>query len=177
MAKSLEARRHLGTQFEERSARKTYLAWVKGAVQAEEGRIEGLLGPDPTCPYDDMRQMVDPPSRGKEAQTDWRVIERSSGMTLVELRPATGRQHQLRVHLLSIGHPILGDKLYLGGDELFGELLERPPTADELLSLGHDRLALHAWKLRFEHPISGEPIELEAGPAGEFRPRCQLPSG
>ena len=170
MAKSLEARRNLGRQFEERTVSKTYLAWVRGEPSEAFGTIDGPIGPDPACPYDDMRQMVDPPTGGRTARTDWRVGERAPAKTLLELHPATGRQHQLRVHLQSIGHPILGDKLYLGGEELFGALLDREATAEELVLLGHSRLALHAWKLSLRHPIDGVEVEYEAPPGSDFRP-------
>ena len=82
---------------------------------------------------------------------------------LLELRPETGRQHQLRAHLAAIGHPILGDKLYLGGDDLFLASLERDLTESELERLGgFGRLALHAAGLVVVHPNGGGRVRIEA---------------
>ena len=90
---------------------------------------------------------------------------------LLELHPETGRQHQLRAHLAAIGHPILGDRLYLGGDDLFLASLDRPLTPAELAALGGlDRLALHAWRLAFRHPATGARLTVESpAPEGWWR--------
>ena len=85
---------------------------------------------------------------GKEAETAFEVRERFDRATLLEAAPRTGRTHQIRVHLSSIGHPILGDRAYGGG-------------GDDAKRLGLERPFLHAWRLEFTHPASGERIEIE----------------
>jgi 23S rRNA pseudouridine1911/1915/1917 synthase len=97
-----------------------------------------------------------------------RARYREAERALLELRPTTGRQHQLRAHLAAIGHPILGDVLYLGGDDLFLASLERPLETLEIEALGGVAgLALHAWRLVLRHPATGDRIALEADPLPE----------
>jgi tRNA pseudouridine32 synthase/23S rRNA pseudouridine746 synthase len=134
-ARTRLAQRHLGWQFERRQVSKGYVARVAGEVAGEAGRIELPLICDwPNRP----RQMVSF-ERGKPAVTEWRVIGREPGATRLALRPLTGRSHQLRVHLMAIGHPILGDAFY--GD-----------------AGAADRLQLHAERLGFRHPDGGAPV-------------------
>jgi tRNA pseudouridine32 synthase/23S rRNA pseudouridine746 synthase len=127
--------------FRERKARKGYLAWVAGVVQADKGVIDAALshvdGPEP-------RSVVDP--QGRPSRTRFRVRERRDDRTLVELFPETGRSHQLRVHLLSIGHPILGDRFYAPPDALAAA----------------PRLMLHAAWLEVPHPYRKTMIRFEA---------------
>jgi len=135
MALNRKAHRHLGLQFEKRMTGKLYIARVWGNVAQDNGKIDLPLICDwPNRP----RQMVDH-ERGKSAQTDWKVLEREASATRLHLTPHTGRSHQLRVHMLALGHPILGDVLYAQGDAL---------TAAE-------RLQLHAAELSFFHPHDG----------------------
>lgn len=138
MARTRLAQRHLGWQFERRQTEKTYVARAAGSVAGDEGRIDlPLLCDWPNRP----RQMVR--EDGKPSVTLWRVLAREPGATRLELTPLTGRSHQLRVHLLALGHPILGDPLY--GD---------PASAP--------RLQLHAARLAFRHPEGGVPVAFEA---------------
>ena len=137
-ARSLEAQRNLSMQFERRETQKRYVALVEGVVEEDSGTIRYGLRKD-------MEQRLPPRHlvdcvRGKPSITEWRVLERGETTTRVALYPKTGRSHQLRVHMLSIGHPIVGDPIY-----------------------GHpsDRLMLHAEMLAFCHPVSGAPIQLE----------------
>ncbi len=141
-ARSRLAQRHLNWQFERRQVRKTYVARVAGTVAENEGTIDlPLIADWPNRP----KQMVDF-SRGKPSVTDWRVLSREpAGTTRLELRPHTGRSHQLRVHLLAIGHPILGDRFYAPPDALAAA----------------DRLQLHALRLAFRHPDGGAWVEYE----------------
>lgn len=133
-ARTKQAQGFLGQEFEQRRARKTYIARVKGEVAGEAGRIDLPLGSDwPNRP----RQMVDH-DRGRPAQTDWQVIGRADGETLMRLSPLTGRSHQLRVHMLALGHVILGDQIYDVQDHA------RWP-----------RLMLHAETLGLHHPTDG----------------------
>ena len=142
MARNAAALRHLNGQFAARRTRKTYVARVAGRIAAENGRIDLPLRADwPRRPM----QRVDLEA-GKPSVTDWRVLAREADATRVELRPVTGRSHQLRVHMLSIGHPILGDPFYA------------PPE------LRAGRLQLHARTLELRHPCDGRWLRFDDPP-------------
>ncbi|MEL7049691.1 MAG: pseudouridine synthase, partial [Pseudomonadota bacterium] len=112
LAQTKHAHRHLGLQFEKRQIGKVYVARVWGVVAGERGEIDAPLICDwPNRP----RQMIDH-VRGRSAQTAWKVLSRERNATRVELTPKTGRSHQLRVHMLSLGHPVLGDNIYAHPD-------------------------------------------------------------
>jgi 23S rRNA pseudouridine1911/1915/1917 synthase len=160
-ARNRSARAEISRQFEELAVRKSYLALVEGELDEGEGTIRLPLGRDPRSRVE-IKKGVRKDLDGRPAVTAWRVRQRLSGRTLVELHPRTGRQHQLRAHLAAIGHPIVGDKLYHGGDDLFLRSLEGDLSPEDLASLGHDRQALHAWRLGLQHPATGEPLDLEA---------------
>lgn len=129
------AQRSVNRQFEKRIVRKTYVARVAGRVEAEEGRIAlPLIADWPNRPFQKVCH-----DTGKAAVTAWRVIAREDGATRLELRPETGRSHQLRVHLREIGHPILGDPFY----------------APEAVRAAAPRLQLHAAALELRHPRDG----------------------
>ena len=131
------AHANLGLQFEKRQTQKIYIARVWGHLKADRGRVDAPIATDwPNRP----KQHVDH-ENGRSAVTDWEVIAREPGATLVRLIPLTGRSHQLRVHLLHLGHPILGDNLYA-----HDEALEAAP-----------RLQLHAHSLAFTHPVTELP--------------------
>jgi tRNA pseudouridine32 synthase/23S rRNA pseudouridine746 synthase len=135
------AQRHLGLQFEKRMTKKTYVARVWGVPSEKSGTIDLPLIVDwPNRP----RQMVCH-DRGRPAQTDWRLLKDEGDTARVRLQPRTGRSHQLRVHMLSIGHPILGDPFYATG----------PARA-------YDRLMLHSEELRFNHPQGGRSMKVRA---------------
>lgn len=137
------AQKHLGQQFERRQVKKAYVARVWGRLQPATGRVDLPLIVDwPNRP----RQKVDF-EQGRPAQTDWRVIRAGEDETRVRLFPLTGRSHQLRVHMASLGHPILGDPLYATG-----------AAAD------HPRLMLHAESLRLRHPDSNVTQSFTARP-------------
>lgn len=141
-AKTAHAQRHLGLQFEKRQMRKSYIAVVDGNVSGGSGHINMPLITDwPNRP----RQMVDF-GRGKPAQTDWVKLSEGASSTRLSLHPRTGRSHQLRLHLLSIGHPILGDRLY----------------ASDTAFKAAERLLLHASTLEFRHPDGGAWVKFEA---------------
>ncbi|MFV1602644.1 MULTISPECIES: RluA family pseudouridine synthase [unclassified Phaeobacter] len=132
------AQRHLSMQFEKRTAKKAYVARIGGRLEPRSGTVDLPLIVDwPNRP----RQMVCH-DNGKEAVTDWRVIKYEEAATRVRLTPKTGRSHQLRVHMLSLGHAILGDPLYAQG-----------------AALDHPRMMLHAEELRIKHPDSGESMK------------------
>ncbi len=143
-ARGAQAQRRLNRAFAEREVEKTYVAVVDGRVADDSGQIDLPLQADwPNRP----KQKVDP-EHGKPCTTLFRVLSRdhAASTTRLELRPVTGRAHQLRVHLLALGHPILGDALYA------------PPA----VLARADRLLLHAQALAFAHPITGEPQRFEA---------------
>ena len=138
-AKNAEAHRHLNGQFDRHEVRKTYLAVALGAIEANRGSINARIRE-----FGSGRMGVDA-KRGKPSSTEWKVAERLDGTTLVRVHPATGRRHQIRVHLYHIGHPIAGDLRY--GDR---ERQGRFP-----------RLMLHAAAIEFNLP-SGERATVEA---------------
>ena len=122
----------LGSQFEHRRVEKYYVARVWGEVAGDSGLIDLPLATD----WENKpRQRVDL-EHGRAAQTRWEVLAREPGATRLKLTPLTGRTHQLRVHMLALGHPILGDSFYGEGEALRAA----------------DRLQLHAEKLSFTHP-------------------------
>ena len=128
------AQRHLGLQFEKRMTRKTYVARVWGVPEEKSGTVDLPLIVDwPNRPL----QMVCHET-GKPAQTDWKRIKSDGETARMRLFPKTGRSHQLRVHMLALGHPILGDPFYATG-----------PARD------FPRLMLHSEELRFNHPQGG----------------------
>jgi tRNA pseudouridine32 synthase/23S rRNA pseudouridine746 synthase len=143
--------RQLNRAFAQRLVHKRYVAVVHGQVPADAGTIDAPLAADwPNRP----RQQVDR-LRGKPSLTRWRVLARDDATTRLELEPVTGRSHQLRVHLLSIGHPICGDLLY--GPPVPTAPVEPGPHAVE-------RLLLHACALSFAHPLHGEDIQFASEP-------------
>jgi tRNA pseudouridine32 synthase/23S rRNA pseudouridine746 synthase len=140
-ARTKQAQGFLGQEFEQRRARKTYVARLHGVVAGDSGAIDLPLGSD----WDYRpRQKVDH-ANGKPAQTDWQVIGRSDTETRVRLTPHTGRSHQLRVHMLALGHPIIGDQIYA------------PDT-----SATYPRLMLHAETLALHHPTTGDWVSFTA---------------
>ena len=141
LALSPHAQRHLGLQFERRQVRKAYLARVSGRLEPRTGAVDLPLAVDwPNRP----RQRVDH-EHGREALTEWRVLRASDGESRVRLTPRTGRSHQLRVHMASLGHSILGDPFYAEG-----------------AARDHPRLMLHAEALRLRHPDGGRGIEVKS---------------
>ncbi|MBT2132303.1 RluA family pseudouridine synthase [Aliiroseovarius lamellibrachiae] len=135
------AQRHLGLQFEKRQMKKTYVARVWGEMAEKEGTVDLPLIVDwPNRPLQHVNHET-----GKQALTDWKVMRFEGGNTRVRLFPKTGRSHQLRVHMLALGHPILGDPFYAKG-----EARDAP------------RLMLHAESLRLRHPDGGRGMNFRA---------------
>jgi 23S rRNA pseudouridine1911/1915/1917 synthase len=139
VAKNEDARRYLQRQFKEAKVRKVYLALVEGRMEPEQGIIDAPLGRDPKS----RKRMAVRPG-GRAAVTEYRVLDQFEEQTLLEVRPRTGRTHQVRVHLAFVGHPVVGDRTY-------GYRKQR---------LGTERQFLHAHRLGFRLPSTGKPIEL-----------------
>ena len=139
------AHRHLAQQFAARKTEKTYLALVHGSIEQDQGRIEKPIWRDPLKRV----RMTARLGRGRAAVTEYRVLRRFAAFTLLEVRIRTGRTHQIRVHLASLGHPVVGDRLYGAPARIEG----RPPLG---------RFFLHAHRIRFLQPSTGAPITLES---------------
>lgn len=142
MALDADVHRELSRQFAAREVGKVYRAVVFGLPAANEGLVDLPLRKDFDRP---PRHMVDP-ALGRPAQTRWRVVERCTDRTLLEVEPITGRSHQIRIHLASLEHPILGDPLY---------------AHEQALAMA-DRLMLHAEQLTLTHPHTGRRMTWQA---------------
>lgn len=147
VAKNDETHRSLSAQFAGRSVDKIYLALVSGQLRKKTGLIEASIARHPV----DRARMTATESGGRAAKTEYRVAAESPDASLVECRIHSGRTHQVRVHLLHIGHPVLGDRTYA-----------RKRAGD------FPRQMLHAWKLGFAHPCTGERKVFEAPPPADF---------
>jgi 23S rRNA pseudouridine1911/1915/1917 synthase len=139
VAKNRVAQAKLSEQFKSRVVKKSYLTLVKGRITPEKGTIEAAIGRDPR-----QRQRMAVVAKGREARTEYRVIKYYGNYTLLEIKPETGRTHQIRVHLAAIGFPVAGDATY-------GVKSPRLP-----------RQFLHANKIGFKLPSSGEYVEFES---------------
>ncbi|GIU29756.1 RluA family pseudouridine synthase [Shewanella sp. MBTL60-007] len=140
-ARNKKAESSLKTQFQNRLTQKTYIAEVDGVLKQQNGVIELPIGADKLNP---PKQMVI--ESGKTAITHYKVLEQKPHSSLVELKPVTGRTHQLRVHMLALGHTILGDDFY----------------GDEQTLKAAKRLQLHAQELSFTHPYSGKTMHFKS---------------
>lgn len=143
LARTSEAHRSLNTQFEQHTTQKVYHALVKGTPEWEEKIIDLPLRAN----GDRRHRTVVDSQRGKPAVTRLQILERFKNNALAEARPETGRTHQIRAHLAAEGFPLAGDQLYGGGEPV--------PSLESF--------ALHAKSLSLRHPVSGEPLLLEAG--------------
>nr|WP_294084278.1 RluA family pseudouridine synthase [Sphaerobacter sp.] len=148
VAKNEEARRYLVQQWQQRDVVKRYIALVHGVIRENEGTIDAPISRDPR----NRKRMAVVPN-GRPAVTHFRVLERFRDATLLNVQIETGRTHQIRVHMLFIGHPIVGDQTY-------GKRPFRIPVA---------RQFLHASYLKFSLPESGRPIEVETALPADLR--------
>jgi 23S rRNA pseudouridine1911/1915/1917 synthase len=127
----------LAEMFRRHTVDRRYLALVRGAVEHDRFAVD--------APLVRRGAAIRVQSEGREAETRFEAVERLPRSTLLEAAPQTGRTHQIRVHLSAVGHPILGDRKYGGGSN----------------ALGLDRPFLHSWRIAFDHPVTGERVELE----------------
>lgn len=166
MARSAHAHRVLNTLFAERRVKKIYHALVSGEPPWMKKATRVPLLPDGDRKH---RTLVDL-QKGKPAQTDFRVLERYGRYSLIEAHPHTGRRHQVRVHLMTVGYPIVADSLYGSQEGIYLSELKsnyQPNASGEKPLLG--RLGLHAWSLDLDHPITHNPVYIEAPYPKEFR--------
>jgi 23S rRNA pseudouridine1911/1915/1917 synthase len=171
VAKTFLAHRRLSIQFQKKRIQKDYLAVVEGHVEQETGMIDLPIGQIPNGISILMTTQSDA-RNPKPARTDFEVLERFATNTLLRVKPLTGRIHQLRVHFASIGHPIVGDEFYGPFGEIRAERFKDPAAElrDELLFPRH---LLHAVRICFDHPLTGEQMNLVAPPPddlGEIKP-------
>jgi 23S rRNA-/tRNA-specific pseudouridylate synthase len=160
LARDMEAAADLKTQFADRKVSKSYYAVVEGVPAQDEFVVDVPLRLVPDSESSVIMEVGG--AADQPALTEVKVLARGTDAALVEARPKTGRQHQIRVHLLSRGHPIIGDKLYRGSEQFFIEALRGEHSDEEILArVGHHRQALHARAVTFRHP-NGEMMTLEA---------------
>ena len=157
VAKSAEVHRRLVAMMRERAVERRYIALVHGSFASDSGTIEAPIGRDPVR----RKSMTIGGSAAREARTHFKVLERLGDVTLVEVRLETGRTHQIRVHFLAIGHPVVGD-----------------PTYGRRDALGLGRQFLHSARLTFVHPMTGAKVEVESPlPADLQAPLARLRRG
>lgn len=150
VAKSNRAHRALAKAFSSREVHKEYNAIVHGVIDRMEGRVDAPVGRDPV---QRVKMTAVKPQQPREAVTHYTVMEKFRQSTLVMLHPVTGRTHQIRVHMAFLGYPVLGDPIY--------------GTKDG------QRLALHARKISFDHPITRQPVAFEAPLPADFLKRLK----
>ena len=154
VAKTPDAKTHLGLQFYNKTTKRKYNALVWGIVENNEGTIEGNIGRNPK----DRMQMavLSDPAQGKHAVTHYRILERRGYVTLVECVLETGRTHQIRVHMKHIGHTLFNDERYGGNEILKGTHFSKYKQFVNNCFETCPRQALHAMTLGFVHPRTGE---------------------
>ena len=155
MARGIESQRRISRLFETRQVHKRYVAVVAGHPEVTPQNDEGWSTIEGPILLDWERRpihIIHP--EGKSSQSHWRYLERGDAASLIELEPVTGRTHQLRVHMQSVGHPMLGDTLYA------------PP---DVLAMS-PRLLLHARYLAFTHPFTGEALTFDLTPSWSAHP-------
>ena len=162
IAKTDRAQANLAKQFEHRRVHKQYLAVVEGEMELHADRIDRPLGVHPKV----REKYAVRPTSGKQAITTYHVEQRFRGFTLLRVEPLTGRTHQIRVHLSSINHPIIADSMYFGRKISPADLAKDDTLSHDPII---DRQALHARRIQFRHPQTGELLELTAANPADFQ--------
>lgn len=152
-------------QFKNGRVSKKYLAIVRGSPQFDQKTLELPLGRDPDFPVRCRMR----PGPGRSAVTELAVVKRLDDRALVAAVPRTGRQHQIRVHLAALGHPVLGDKLYQEDGQPYLAMIKDRLDDETIARLGHNRHALHAESLELEHPETGRKLSIRAELPGDLK--------
>ena len=159
VARDNQIHQHISKQFEQREVKKEYRAIVRGIPELASDYIRTHV-----CVHRRVREKMmvcAPGGRAREATTFYRTGEKFDGFALMELHPHSGRTHQLRVHMLHIGTPIIADKLYTGSESFCGSDIPSRRNLNETTPL-IERQALHAFRLTIRHPVSGKDMQFEA---------------
>ncbi len=169
--KDEKVHKHIALQFEKREILKEYLAVVKGEIELDSDKIDFPIGRHKRF----RKKMAIRHDTGKSAVSLFEVMERFCGYTLVKITPETGRTHQIRVHMKTIGHPIVADSEYSNTDTCYLEDLMKPNSNTEMHNLAKvqelcnntdqliiNRQALHAYKIKFLHPVFNKTMEFTA---------------
>jgi len=168
IAKTPRAARDLQDQFSARTVQKGYLAGVEGRFPEKTVQAEGFLCRDPSSPVRKKQRFIPagkahkPPEGALHCQTEFRLVKEHRGMSLVAAEPLSGRHHQIRATLWSLGFPVVGDKLYGVDDTIFIRFIEDRLDEKDRRRLRLSRQALHAASLRLRHPSSGKTLSVSA---------------
>lgn len=169
VAKTDAAHQALASQFEKRTVHKEYLAVVSPAPDRDRELIDKPIG---VHPYQREKMAIrEEHTTSRNAETFFEVQERMRGFAVILAKPKTGRTHQIRVHLSHWGCPVLADRLYSGRATIFRSQISKDRSDDEVVLL--DRQALHACKIEFDHPESGERMTIEAPLAADIERAIQ----
>ena len=155
VAKNDAAHHNISRQFKSRKIAKEYLALVHGEMESESGTVSLPVGRHPV----NRKKMSIVSRKGRAAETSWQVRERFNGATLLKVNLKTGRTHQIRVHCAAINHPVIGDSVY-GGRRAITHLFKGKDGSNLIKTV--PRQMLHAWRLRFTHPVSEKTMTFEA---------------
>lgn len=166
LAKSPEAARALFVQFKGRETAKEYLALVSGRVAWKRKTVDCPIGRE-----GGEIKVRQAPGGGQTAVTEFECLASAETASLILARPRTGRLHQIRVHLAYLGHPVLGDKLYINNGEAYMKAVRRELAERDLQILGAPRQMLHAFRLSLRQPRTGAPLTVEAPPPPDFAAR------
>ena len=164
LALDADAARSLYEQFLGRAVRKEYLAVVFGEISWKKKLVDAPLGPE----GGEIRVRQAVVDSGQPAITEFERLATDGRLSLVSGKPKTGRLHQIRAHLAHLGHPVVGDKLYVGAGEVYMKAVRKEIVPADLEALGADRQLLHAWKISFEHPRTGKRQDFEAPVPADF---------